>query len=58
MYVIIAFGTFGKCYVEDELNAGPSKDKAKRFDSLEEAVQWQAKHWPANEVTTRIIELP
>lgn len=54
MFHITAFGSFGKCYVENEHSAGANKDKAKKFDTFQAVSEFRDKHWPESEVSTRI----
>ena len=54
MFYIAAYGTFGKCYVENERGATAIRERAKLFETEQEAKEYRDKHWPLDQVTAHV----
>jgi hypothetical protein len=56
-WAIYAVGSFGICWVINELTAVPEKQYALEFDTYAAACDYQAKHWPLSEVDSHVVQI-
>ena len=56
-WIIKVLSTFGPTFVYDHVQAGRDSSRIKTFANRAEAEAFAAKHWPADECTTDVVEL-